>query len=132
MKKKEYDHIWVTISHESTDNGDSLFQENRDRIYRCCTVADNEIHFLEDIAALEEDTYPYPLPFPRTWPSARLLALPWPSLPVLCAWSVSTRDAIFRKMANRDQTDTNEMATTKTKYQTNFYSAPKYQYLTKF
>ena len=35
-------------------------------------------------------------------------------------------------MANQNQTDTNEMATTETKYQTNFYSAEKYQYLTKF
>ena len=36
-------------------------------------------------------------------------------------------DAIFRKMTNRNQTDTNEMATTETKYQTDFYSAEKYQ-----
>ena len=34
--------------------------------------------------------------------------------------SVSTRDAIFRKMTNRNQTDTIEMATTETKYQTVF------------
>ena len=38
-----------------------------------------------------------------------------------------TRDATFRKMTNRNQTDTNEMATTETKYQTDFYSAEKYQ-----
>ena len=41
---------------------------------------------------------------------------------------VPFRDAIFRKMTNRNQTDTNEMATTETKYQTDFYSAEKYQY----
>ena len=35
------------------------------------------------------------------------------------------RDAIFRKMINRNQTDTNEMATTETKYQADFYSAEK-------
>ena len=35
------------------------------------------------------------------------------------------RDAIFRKMTNQNQTDTNEMATTETKYQTDFYSAEK-------
>ena len=35
-------------------------------------------------------------------------------------------------MTNRNQTDTNEIATTETKYQTDFYSAEKYQYLTKF
>ena len=35
-----------------------------------------------------------------------------------------TRGAIFRKKnSNRNQTDTNEMATTETKYQTDFYSA---------
>ena len=34
-------------------------------------------------------------------------------------------------MTSQNQTDTNEMANTK-KYQTNFYSAEKYQYLTKF
>ena len=34
-------------------------------------------------------------------------------------------------MTNRNQTDNNEMATIKTKYQTDFYSAEKYQYLTK-
>ena len=37
--------------------------------------------------------------------------------------SVHARGAIFRKISNRDQTDTNEMATTETKYQTDFYSA---------
>ena len=37
-------------------------------------------------------------------------------------------DAIFRKITNRNQTDTNEMATEETKYQTDFYSAKKYQY----
>ena len=46
------------------------------------------------------------------------------------------RGVTFRKMTktnqNQNQTDTNVMATTKTKYQTNFYSAGKYQYLTKF
>ena len=35
-------------------------------------------------------------------------------------------------MTNRNQTDTNEIATTKIKYQTDFYSAEKYRYLTKF
>ena len=35
------------------------------------------------------------------------------------------RDVIFRKMTNQNQTDTNEMATTETKYQTDFYSAEK-------
>ena len=45
---------------------------------------------------------------------------------------IRSRDAIFRKITNQNQTDTNEMATTETKYQTDFYSAPKYQYLTKF
>ena len=39
-------------------------------------------------------------------------------------WVIS-RDAIFRKMTNQNQIDTNEMATTETKYQTNFYSAEK-------
>ena len=34
-----------------------------------------------------------------------------------------TRGAIFRKVSNRNQTDTNEMETTETKYQTDFYSA---------
>ena len=46
--------------------------------------------------------------------------------------TVGTRDAIFRKMTNQNQTDTNEMATTETKYQTDFDSVEKYQYLTKF
>ena len=46
--------------------------------------------------------------------------------------TVMSRDATFRKMTNRNQTDTNEIATTETKYQTDFYSAEKYQYLTKF
>ena len=46
--------------------------------------------------------------------------------------TVCIRDAIFRKMTNQNQTDTNAMATTETKYQTDFYSAQKYQYLTKF
>ena len=35
-------------------------------------------------------------------------------------------------MTNRNQTDTNEMTNTETKYQTDFYSAEKYQYLTNF
>ena len=30
-------------------------------------------------------------------------------------------------MTNQNQTDTNEMATIETKYQTDFYSAEKYQ-----
>ena len=34
-------------------------------------------------------------------------------------------------MTNRNQTNTNEMATTETKYQTDFYSTEKYQYLKK-
>ena len=42
------------------------------------------------------------------------------------------RGAIFRKISNRHQSYTNEMATIETKYQTDFYSAKKYQYLTKF
>ena len=33
------------------------------------------------------------------------------------------RDATFTKMTNQNQTDTNEIATTETKYQTDFYSA---------
>ena len=37
--------------------------------------------------------------------------------------AVSTRGAIFRNISNRNQTDTNEMANTETKYQTDFYSA---------
>ena len=41
-------------------------------------------------------------------------------------------DATFRKMTNRNQTDTNEIAITETKYQTDLYFAEKYQYLTKF
>ena len=35
-------------------------------------------------------------------------------------------------MTNQNQTDTKEIATTGTKYQIDFYSAEKYQYLTKF
>ena len=38
---------------------------------------------------------------------------------------IPIRDVIFRKMTNRNQTDTNEMATTETKYQTNFYFSKK-------
>ena len=34
-------------------------------------------------------------------------------------------------MTNQNQTDTNEMATTEAKCQTDFYAAEKYQYLTK-
>ena len=34
--------------------------------------------------------------------------------------SPQTRDVIFSKMANQNQTDTNEMATIETKYQTDF------------
>ena len=47
---------------------------------------------------------------------------------------VGGRDVIFRRMANRNQSDTNEMgmATTETKFQTDFYPAEKYQYVTKF
>ena len=55
--------------------------------------------------------------------------------PILLDWTsrvgircVDTRDATFRKMTNQNQTDTNEMATTETKCQTDFYSAEKYQY----
>ena len=33
---------------------------------------------------------------------------------------VNIRDAIFRKLTNRNQTNTNEIATTETKYQTDF------------
>ena len=57
---------------------------------------------------------------------------------VLAAWAsarmetVCVRDAIFRKITNRNQNDTNEIATTETKYQNDFYSCEKYQYLTKF
>ena len=36
-----------------------------------------------------------------------------------------TRDAIFRKITNRNQTNTNEIATTETKYQTDFYTSEK-------
>ena len=35
-------------------------------------------------------------------------------------------------MTNQTQTNTNVIATTETKYQTDFYSAKKYQHLTKF
>ena len=38
-----------------------------------------------------------------------------------------TRDVIFINMTNQNQTDTNEMATTEIKYQTDFYPAEKYQ-----
>ena len=41
-------------------------------------------------------------------------------------------DAIFRKITNRNQTDTNEMTTIETKDQTNLYSSEKHQYLTKY
>ena len=43
-------------------------------------------------------------------------------------WSAGCRDAIFRKIINLNQTDTNEMATAETKYQTDFYSAQTYQH----
>ena len=43
----------------------------------------------------------------------------WPIEFNFGAW-VSSRSAIFGKMTNRNQTDTNEMATTETKYQTDF------------
>ena len=46
----------------------------------------------------------------------------------LCHIMVRSIDALFRKMTNRNQTDTNEMATTETKYQTDFYYVGKYQY----
>ena len=45
---------------------------------------------------------------------------------------VVIRDVILRKIAIQNQTDTNEMVTTETKYQTYFYSSEKYHYLTKF
>ena len=38
----------------------------------------------------------------------------------------NTRDVIFGKMENQNQTDSNEMATTETKCQTDFYSAKRY------
>ena len=41
---------------------------------------------------------------------------------------VHTRDATIKKITNQNQTDTNEMTITETKYQTDFYSANKYQY----
>ena len=44
-----------------------------------------------------------------------LLSLDFYAIQVL-----KTRDVIFRKMTNRNQTDTNEMTNTETKYQTNF------------
>ena len=43
----------------------------------------------------------------------------------VCVW---VRDATFRKMTNQNQTDTNEMATTETKYRTDLHSAEKYEY----
>ena len=44
-----------------------------------------------------------------------------------CRYSyILHRDAIFRKMTNRYQTDTNEIATTETKYLTDLYSSEKY------
>ena len=45
---------------------------------------------------------------------------------------ICTRGAIFRKFSNRNQTDTNEMATTETKYQTDFYSAKNTNILPNF
>ena len=45
------------------------------------------------------------------------------TLPVVLG--VGARDATFRKMANRNQTDTNEIATTEIKYQTDFHFAEK-------
>ena len=62
----------------------------------------------------------------------------YPAHPLLDRIAKSTirciliRGAIFRKITSQNQTDTNEMATTETKYQTDFYSAQKYQYITKF
>ena len=57
----------------------------------------------------------------------------WPGCPLDPAVQeqmtiIETRDATFGKMTNQNQTDTNEMATTETKYQTDFYSFEKYQY----
>ena len=43
-----------------------------------------------------------------------------------------TRGVIFRKISNRNQTDTNEMATTETKYQTDFYSVKNTNILPNF
>ena len=42
-------------------------------------------------------------------------------------YCVRIRDATCSKMRNQNQTDTNEITTTETKYQTDFYSAEKYQ-----
>ena len=44
---------------------------------------------------------------------------------------VGTRDAIFRKMTNRNQTITNEMDNIKPNTKPISYSVEKYQYLTK-
>ena len=38
-------------------------------------------------------------------------------------WLNGFRGAIFGKISNQNQTDTNEMAITEAKYQTDFYSA---------
>ena len=46
--------------------------------------------------------------------------------------AIGDSDATFGKMTNQNQTDTNEIATMESKYQTDFYFAEKYQYLTKF
>ena len=45
--------------------------------------------------------------------------------------SIHIRNDTFRKMTNRSQNNTNEMANTVTKYQTDFYFAEKCQYLAK-
>ena len=51
------------------------------------------------------------------------------NLNLLC---MSIRDVIFRKMTNQNQTNTNKMATTETKYQTNFYSAKNTNIIPRF
>ena len=43
----------------------------------------------------------------------------------ICEAAISARDVIFRKITNQNRTDTNEIATRETKYQTNFYSSKK-------
>ena len=51
---------------------------------------------------------------------------------ITCVQRVLAKGAIFRKISNRNQTDTKEMATTETKYQTDFYSAKNVNILPNF
>ena len=70
--------------------------------------------------------HPFPLD-PPLWAKAqyhcRYTIPPYHCIPYHCIPYHHTRDVIFRKIANQNQTDADEMATTETKYQTDFYSA---------